>query len=101
MRHALLAAFVPAVMSVSPIVAQHSAADFVGTWELVSIEVLTESGDWVPSSLTMDGTPVGLIMYDDKGNIAVQITTSPRSEENPPDIPEIVNGWGTFENTKR
>lgn len=80
----------------APVLAQESTPDFVGTWELSSIEAKTEAGDWVPAQLPLDGRPVGIIMYDDKGNMAVQITTVPRSTETPADNPEIVNGYVAY-----
>ena len=79
----------------SPLLAQQSGTEFVGTWELVSIEAKAETGDWVPASL-LTGRPVCIIMYDDKGNMAVQITTDPRGIENPPDRPGIVNGYVAY-----
>ena len=80
----------------NPLFAQHSAADFVGTWELASIEERTETGEWVSAVLPISGEPVGILMYDDKGNMAVQITGSPRSQESPADNPEIVNGYVAY-----
>jgi hypothetical protein len=92
-RPFVFAAFALTTLSVFPVLAQHSAADFVGTWELVSIEVRAENGEWTQTPLAIGGTPVGVLMYDDKGNMAGQITTSPRTEESPPDNPEIKNGY--------
>ena len=80
-------------LSTDPLLAQQSAADFVGTWELASIEARTEGGEWVPALLPISGRPVGIIMYDDKGNMAVQITTEPRAVETPAEAPEIVHGY--------
>ncbi len=68
------------LVSANPIFAQYSAADFAGTWELVSYEARTEVGEWAPAPLPITGEPVGIIMYDDKGNMAVQITGNPRSQ---------------------
>ena len=82
--------------STSPVAAQNSASDFVGTWELASIEARSESGDWGPAGLLMTGTPVGVIMYDAGGNMAVQITGSPRGQETPMEQPEIVNGYVAY-----
>lgn len=78
------------------LIAQLSAADFVGTWELVSIEANSDTGGWAPAELPMKGQPVGIIMYDDKGNMAVQITSEPRGVENPAENPEIVNGYVAY-----
>ncbi|MCZ6804877.1 MAG: lipocalin-like domain-containing protein [Proteobacteria bacterium] len=81
---------------VSPLVAYGSDARFVGTWELVSIESKTETGDWVLADLPLSGSPVGIIMYDDNGNMAVQITSSPRGTETPAEQPEIINGYVAY-----
>ena len=77
-------------------VAQVSAADFVGTWELAGIEAPTPDGSWEPASLPMPGAPVGIIMYDALGNMAVQITSEPRGTETPASQPEIVNGYVAY-----
>jgi hypothetical protein len=45
---------------------------FVGTWRLVSIES--------PESRLFGGTPVGVLMYDAGGNVAVQIMRNPRPD---------------------
>ena len=84
------------LLSGNLLIAQQSAADFVGTWELVSIEAKSDTGDWVPAELPLQGQPVGIIMYDDKGNMAVQITSEPRGVESPADNPEIVNGYVAY-----
>ena len=84
------------VLSGNPVAAQYSSADFVGTWELASIEARSESGNCGPAALPMSGTPVGVIMYDAWGNMAVQITGSPRGQETPPEQPEIVNGYVAY-----
>ncbi len=78
---------------VSPLLAYASDTRFVGTWELVSIESKTETGDWVLADVPLKGMPVGIIMYDDSGNMAVQITSSPRGTETPAEQPEIINGY--------
>lgn len=79
-----------------PAAAQVTAADFVGTWELASIESPTPDGGWGPASLPMAGTPVGIIMYDGLGNMAVQITSEPRGVETPASEAEIVNGYVAY-----
>jgi Lipocalin-like domain len=45
---------------------------FVGTWKLVSIDS--------PESRLFGGSPVGVLMYDAGGNVAVQIMRSPRPD---------------------
>jgi hypothetical protein len=44
----------------------------------------------------MSGAPVGIIMYDALGNMAVQITGEPRGVETPAAQPEIVNGYVAY-----
>ncbi len=84
------------LLSANPIFAQHSAADFVGTWELTSIEDRTEAGEWIRASLpNLGGEPVGIIIYDDKGNMAVQITGN-RRRESPSSNGAIVNGYVAY-----
>lgn len=75
--------------------AQQLAADFVGTWELVSVEKKSASGDWVPD-VSVPGQPVGIIMYDDGGNMAVQITSDPRVTDTPADSTEVVHGYVAY-----
>jgi len=74
---------------------------FVGTWFLQDIETLTESGEWVPFEQA-GPNPFGIIMYDNIGNMTVQIVRNDRSVPDPENvIAEIVNGYvayaGTFE----
>lgn len=66
-----------------------SAAQFVGTWELVSIDVKRKNGDWGLGR----NHPVGVLMFDDVGNMAVQITTDPREVDNPGADSEFVRGY--------
>lgn len=61
---------------VSPIAAQ-GAADFTGTWQLLTIERRAADGTWTPARFA-GAAPVGVIMYDALGNMAVQIATDPR-----------------------
>ena len=85
-----------ALLVASPIAAQTSPGDFVGTWELASIESPNAAGVWEEAALPMTGSPVGIIMYDALGNMAVQITGSPRGVESPAGQPEIVNGYVAY-----
>jgi hypothetical protein len=79
-----------------PLAAQVPDSAFVGTWELASIEAPAEAGGWEPAALPIAGRPVGVIMYDALGNMAVQITGDPRSVETPEEQPEIVNGYVAY-----
>ena len=84
------------LLAAIPAAAQHSAADFVGTWELMSIEERSETGDWGPSETPLPGKWVGVLMYDNLGNMAVQITSSPRGTETSAKEPEFVNGYAAY-----
>lgn len=75
---------------------EESVREFVGTWALLSIEALDESGDWGPWSNPLGGRPSGVLMYDDNGNMAVQITSEPRSLVTPPDWPDITHGYVAY-----
>ena len=79
-----------------PVTAQVTPADFVGTWELASIESPTEEGGWGPAAVPFAGMPVGVIMYDALGNMAVQITSDPRGVETSTEQPEIVYGYVAY-----
>jgi len=79
--------------TVTPLDAQVTAADFVGTWELAAIESPLPEGGWGPATLLGSGAPVGMIMYDALGNMAVQITSEPRGTGTPAARREIVNGY--------
>ena len=93
--HRICLAVLPSLVAV-PAAAQGSAADFVGTWELATIESPTEAGGWDEARLPIGGSPVGIIMYDALGNMAVQITGDPRGVESPAELPEIVNGYVAY-----
>jgi len=95
MKHMLLVCCA-LLLAPIPAGAQHSAADFVGTWELLSIEARSETGDWGPWESPLPGKPVGILMYDNLGNMAVQITSSPRGTTTPPEQPEILNGYVAY-----
>ncbi|MEJ2289418.1 MAG: lipocalin-like domain-containing protein [Deinococcales bacterium] len=82
-----------------PLTAQVTATDFAGTWKLASIESPGEAGAWAPADVPFAGVPVGVIMYDGLGNMAVQITSDPRGVETPVEQPEIVNGYVAYYGT--
>ncbi len=73
-----------------------SDANFVGTWELISIESKSEKGEWLPVEYPENAKPFGILIYDDIGNMAVQITTNPRLTEALDKNPEIVNGYCAY-----
>jgi hypothetical protein len=67
------------LMGVAPSSGGADADNLVGTWHLAAIEIRRESSDWAPAP--MAGRPVGLLVYDARGNVAVQITTDPLPSE--------------------
>lgn len=91
-------AVVPAVLllAASGLTAQLSEEDLGGTWELQSIEILDETGEWIPWTNPMDGRAVGVLMYDGVRNMAVQITSDPRSVVTPSDWPDIIHGYSAY-----
>lgn len=58
--------------------ADGAAERLVGTWLLERIENRSEAGAWVQAETRLGIDPVGLIMYDPVGNMAVQIMRSGR-----------------------
>jgi len=84
------------LLAAIPAAAQHSAADFVGTWELRSIESRSDTGEWGPWESPWPGKSVGILMYDNLGNMAVQITSSPRSTATHAEQPEFLNGYAAY-----
>ena len=73
-----------------------SDANFVGTWELISIESKSETGEWIPEEIPQNAKPIGVLIYDDIGNMAVQIATNPRLTEALDENPEIVHGYCAY-----
>jgi hypothetical protein len=72
------------------------AAQFVGTWILQEIQARTESGDWAVSE-ALGPNPFGIIMYDEIGNMAVQIARRDRSVPFEDEaVAEIVNGYVAY-----
>ena len=74
---------------------------FVGTWFLQAIEQPGENGEWVESDL-LGPNPVGILTYDEHGNMAAQLTRRDRTIPDPENAPaELVNGYvayfGTYE----
>jgi hypothetical protein len=84
-----------------PVFAQVPDSNFVGTWELLLIEERSDTGGWVRARRFGETRPVGILMYDDRGNMAVQITTDPRNNTRSAERPEFINGYvayyGTYE----
>jgi hypothetical protein len=53
---------------------------FVGTWKLISIERRSADGALIPGINPVGGVnPTGTVMYDDKGNVSLQIMPAGRS----------------------
>jgi hypothetical protein len=55
------------------IAASEESEDFVGTWNLESIEGRDESGEWVALQDRFGPDPAGYLMYDSEGHMSVQI----------------------------
>jgi catechol 1,2-dioxygenase len=81
------------LLSCNPRAEQRSTGDFVGTWELASIEEHNDAGELEVADLPMTGTPVGVTMYDRAGSMAVQITGNPRGRDTSSEMPMMVNGY--------
>lgn len=83
------------LIAAQPAAAQ-GPADFVGSWELFSMERRSESGAWTPLRFA-GAAPVGIITYDAIGNMTVQIATSPRLQTMPPgESAEWTNGYVAY-----
>jgi hypothetical protein len=66
---------------------------FVGTWMLQVIEQKSETGDWHVFEL-LGPDPLGILTYDEHGNMAAQLTRRDRSIPDPEgSIAELVNGF--------
>lgn len=71
--------------------ANRAAGELVGTWHLVAIEMRSEDSEWAPAP--MAGRPVGMLVYDGQGNMAVQITTDPLPSDSNRGQFEFENGY--------
>jgi hypothetical protein len=74
---------------------------FVGTWILQVIEQKNEAGNWTESDL-LGPHPLGILIYDEHGNMAAQLVRRDRSIPDPEGSPaELVHGYvayfGTYE----
>lgn len=67
-------------------------SQFVGTWELISLEGWTEENGWAP--LDTWANPVGRIIYDPDGNMSAQLTADPRPRL--PESAEVVDGFVSY-----
>jgi hypothetical protein len=61
---------------------------FVGTWELVSIESRGSDGEWAPAEGRLGAHPMGMIIYDAAGHMAVQIMSPERPTFSSNDLSE-------------
>ena len=61
-------------------------SQFVGRYELASVERWTDEGEWVIAETWAD--PTGYIQYDEHGRMAAQLTSDPP----PPDSREVIGG---------
>ncbi|MBM4254270.1 MAG: lipocalin-like domain-containing protein [Deltaproteobacteria bacterium] len=49
------------------------ASKFIGTWRLVSVEARRPNGEVAPTPARYGAKPMGYLMYDNTGHVAVQI----------------------------
>lgn len=61
---------------------------FVGSWELVSIESRGSDGEWAPAQGRLGAHPMGMIIYDEAGHMAVQIMSTERPAFSSSDLSE-------------
>lgn len=69
---------------------------FVGTWLLQNIESRSDDGEWVSGGV-LGEKPLGIIVYDSFGNMAVQLARRDRTipdTEGAPD--QLVNGYVAY-----
>jgi hypothetical protein len=77
-----------AVFASAEITGPDTKDKFVGTWTLQKVEALDDAGHWTPMTDYWAGiNPVGYLIYDSAGNMAVQIMRRdrldfPTSDEN-------------------
>lgn len=92
----ILIAFVSSSNSMYGVASRMDGRDqFVGTWELELIEIQKPNGEWGPSKDSRAGpNPIGIIIYDSAGNMAVQIMGSNRPSV---DRSAIISGKATLE----
>jgi hypothetical protein len=69
-----------AVLSWPSLVWSQSANErFVGTWMLERIETQNEAGAWIPAETRFGSHPIGILTYDDSGNMTAQIMRRDRT----------------------
>ena len=56
-----------------------TARDFLGAYDLVRTESLSDSGEWVTSTDSFGPDPPGIIMYDGVGSMSVYIVRQGRA----------------------
>lgn len=57
----------------------NTSAQFPGTWELLSVERKDSDGNWVATSGGLSGSSIGMLMYDEFGNMSVHIMNPERA----------------------
>lgn len=68
------------IAGVAPLPAQ-TVRDFFGTYELVRVESLDASGQWVLNTTSFGPEPLGVVMYDGEGTMGVHIVRRERDAE--------------------
>ena len=71
-----------------------TAGTFAGTYDLVRVESLNDSGEWVTSADLFGPDPLGIIMYDGVGSMSVHIVRRDREAEDA--VAGIVNGYMAY-----
>lgn len=83
-----------------PALAQDVFEKLLGTWDLLALEVKTDSGKWVAAPLGDGISMVGIISYAADHSMSVQISAEPRGEPLAMTNAEMVAGYiayyGTF-----
>ncbi|MEO0368086.1 MAG: lipocalin-like domain-containing protein [Pseudomonadota bacterium] len=75
---------------------------FVGSWFLHKIEVIGENGEWRLARGSLGESPIGILTYDDKGNMTAQLVHADRYDiDLGKTNDEVVGGYvayyGTYE----
>ena len=82
-----------ALAGASDLCAQTASA-FQGTYDLVRVESLSGSGEWVTSTDLFGPDPLGIIMYDGVGSMSVHIVRRDREAEGR--TSSMVNGYMAY-----
>ncbi len=95
----LSVALVIVTSALSQVATPEDRDKFVGTWTLEAIEVLGEDGNWERATAPIGDAfvdrigkdPLGYLMYDSAGNMAVQIMRRDRSRLASDDLAQVAS----------